>query len=62
MVQRLAERDPRIMFIRNTESLNFIDSRNRAAAAGSGESLVFLNNDTVPLPGWIEALLRTSLE
>jgi len=50
------------MFIRNTESLNFIDSRNRAAAAGSGESLVFLNNDTVPLPGWIEALLRTSLE
>ena len=44
--------------VRNDANLGFIGSCNRAAAEAGGEILVLLNNDTVPLPGWLEALCR----
>jgi GT2 family glycosyltransferase/glycosyltransferase involved in cell wall biosynthesis len=37
----------------------FIAACNDGAALARGEFLVFLNNDTVPQPGWLDALLRT---
>ena len=37
----------------------FIAACNEGAALARGEWLVFLNNDTVPQPGWLDALLRT---
>ena len=37
----------------------FIAACNDGAALARGEMLVFLNNDTVPQPGWLDALLRT---
>jgi GT2 family glycosyltransferase len=37
----------------------FIAACNDGAALARGDFLVFLNNDTVPQPGWLDALLRT---
>ena len=37
----------------------FISACNDGATLARGEFLVFLNNDTVPQPGWLEALLKT---
>lgn len=44
---------------RNAENLGFIGACNAGAALARGEFLVFLNNDTVVQPGWLDALLAT---
>jgi GT2 family glycosyltransferase len=54
-----ATHDPRLTIIRNETNLGFIASCNRAAAEASGETLIFLNNDTLPAHGWLPPLLRT---
>jgi GT2 family glycosyltransferase len=48
-----------LITIRNEENLGFIGSCNGGAKAARGEHLVFLNNDTVVTPGWLEALATT---
>ena len=55
----MATSEPRLKVLRNETNCGFLQTCNRAAAAATGDVLVFLNNDTVPLPGWIEPLLRT---
>lgn len=42
--------------ILNEKNLGFAGACNRAAAAATGESLFFLNNDLVLLPGWFEPM------
>lgn len=60
-VERLADIDG-VRTIRNALNLGFVGSCNAGAAAAQGEYLLFLNNDTVVTPGWLEALLRCFAE
>ena len=46
-------------FHRRARNGGFIAACNDGAARARGEFLVFLNNDTVPQPGWLDAMLDT---
>lgn len=49
-----------VRVIRNEENLGFVRACNQGAGVARGKYLLFLNNDTVPQPGWLAALLRTA--
>jgi len=57
----VAGRAPWARLIRSESNLGFAAGANRAAAAGSGELILFLNPDVVPDPGAI-ALLRAAAD
>ncbi len=56
-LERWAERDDRHHVLSNSENRGFVFSCNRGAEIASGDTLVFLNNDTLPMPGWLQPLL-----
>ena len=45
--------------IRNRSNVGFVGACNQGAAAARGECVLFLNNDVIVLPGWLDSLLRT---
>lgn len=53
----LASLQGRVKVLTNAENLGFVDACNQGAAEARGRYLVFLNNDTAPLSGWLEALV-----
>ena len=49
-------------YFRNPENLGFLNNCNANAKHARGQYLVFLNNDTLVSPGWMERLYRTFTE
>ena len=56
--QLLEDFSTRIKTITHSLNQGFATSCNHGAAVAGGEFLVFLNNDTVPAAGWLEALVQ----
>ncbi|MGH9928971.1 MAG: glycosyltransferase [Pyrinomonadaceae bacterium] len=55
----LSHFDNYVRFVTNERNAGFVDACNQGAAAAKGKYLVFLNNDTVVLPGWLDHLVET---
>jgi len=53
---------PGLRYFRNEENLHFLRNCNTNAVHARGDYIVFLNNDTVVKPGWLQKLLDTFLE
>ncbi|MEO8215671.1 MAG: glycosyltransferase [Acidobacteriota bacterium] len=58
-LEQLLASDSRFRSVRNETNAGFLDSVNRGASVANGEIFVFLNNDTLPRPGWIDAIVDT---
>lgn len=50
----------KIKVVKHRRNSGFATSCNDGASTATGQLLVFLNNDTIPQPGWLGALVRYS--
>jgi GT2 family glycosyltransferase len=57
--QLLEQFNKYIVVVDNQENRGFVDACNQGAARAKGKFLLFLNNDTVVLPRWLDELLET---
>jgi GT2 family glycosyltransferase/glycosyltransferase involved in cell wall biosynthesis len=56
---RVLPQIPHLRYLHLPTNQGFIGACNAGAALARGQFLVLLNNDTVPQPGWLDALLGT---
>jgi len=57
-----AEKYPGVRVLKTEENLGFLRNCNNAARHAKGKYMLLLNNDTIVLPGWLEALYKTMEE
>jgi GT2 family glycosyltransferase/Flp pilus assembly protein TadD/glycogen synthase/SAM-dependent methyltransferase len=58
-LEEAKEKYPGLCFIRNDRNLGFAKACNQGARHSNGYYLVFLNNDTLPQPGWLDEMIKT---
>jgi GT2 family glycosyltransferase len=58
LLAQVASRSGMVQTVRQPVNSGFANACNRGAALAKGDFLVFLNNDTLPLPGWLDALVH----
>ena len=58
----VAARFPSVRIVDNGRNLGFAGGNNAGARAARGDTLVFLNNDTIPAADWLARLHAASLE
>ena len=51
-----------VRYFRYSQNLGFLENCNRVAQRAEGQYLVFLNNDALPLPGWLDELIQPFFE
>lgn len=51
---------PNVRVIRTDNNSGFVKNCNHAARVARGDYLVFLNNDCLPLSGWLDNLIKTA--
>jgi GT2 family glycosyltransferase len=56
--QLLAQCTNFVRGLRNPQNRGFAGSCNRGAAESKGKLIFFLNNDTIPLNGWLDSLVE----
>ncbi len=57
-LRELGQKHPSLILIFNEANRGFAAANNQALALATGDALILLNNDTLPLPGWSEALMK----
>ena len=57
-LEKARKRYPKLKVLTNPENLLFARACNQGADVAGGDVLVFLNNDTEPLPGWLDRALE----
>jgi GT2 family glycosyltransferase/tetratricopeptide (TPR) repeat protein len=53
----LGDLDGIVRLLRNSENQGFVRTCNAAAVRARGDIIVFLNNDTIPLPCWLDEIV-----
>jgi len=56
-IEAMVAAHPRVRLVRSSVNHGFARGNNLAAREARGRYLVFLNNDTLPQPGWLEPLV-----
>ncbi len=59
-LQEAARGYPNLRVVRNDRNLGFSGACNAGASQARGKHIVFLNNDTLPKAGWLQALVATA--